>query len=188
VGKANKRFVVVSGLPGSGKSTLARRLAAPLNLPVIDKDEILEKLFESKGAGDAAFSKLIRRRALSRESDAMFQDLATVSEGALLVSFWRVPGMTPDSGTPTGWLSGLSDHVINLHCFCAPEVAAARFMQRTRHPGHLDAGLSEAEVVESIRATARLGTPDIVPRIQVDTSGEPDLDAVVREILRAFDE
>ena len=64
--KASKRFVVVSGLPGSGKSTLARRLAAPLELAVIDKDDILEQLFESKGTGDAAW-----RRALSRESDAI---------------------------------------------------------------------------------------------------------------------
>jgi predicted kinase len=177
-----KRFVVVSGLPGSGKSTLARSLAAPLNLSVIDKDDILEKLFESKGTGDAAW-----RRALSRESDAILQDLATASDGALLVSFWRVPGMQPDSGTPTGWLSRLSDHVIHLHCRCAPEVAAARFTQRTRHPGHLDAGVSETEVLESIRMIARFGSPEIVPRIEVDTSKQPELEAVLREILRAFE-
>jgi len=78
-------------------------LRAPLNLPVIDKDDILESLFESKGTGDFAW-----RRALSRESDAIFQDLAKASEGALLVSFWRAPGMPQDSGTPTGWLPGLS--------------------------------------------------------------------------------
>jgi hypothetical protein len=191
VEKASKRFVVVSGLPGSGKSTLARRLAAPLDLAVIDKDDILEKLFESKGSGEA-FSKPAWRRALSRESDAILQDQATASEGAVLVSFWRLPGMPLDSGTPTEWLLGLSGRVINLHCVCAPEVAAARFMQRRRHPGHLDAEVSEAEVLESVRATAGFGVLDIVPRIDVDTSGEigewPELDAVLREILRAFDE
>jgi AAA domain len=176
-------FVVVSGLPGSGKSTLARRLAAQLELTVIDKDDLLDQLFESRGTGDAAW-----RRALSRESDAMLQDLATSSEGAVLVSFWRVPGMRPDSGTPTGWLSQLSGRVIHLHCSCAPEVAAARFVQRTRHPGYLDAAASEAQVLESIRAIAGFGYPDIVPRIEVDTSQEPELKGLVREILRAFDE
>jgi hypothetical protein len=189
VENAGKRFVAVSGLPGSGKSTLARRLAAPLNLPVIDKDDgILEKLFESRGTGDAAFSKQAWRRALSRESDAILEDLAMASEGALLVSFWRLPGMPADSGTPTGWLAGLSGRVINLHCSCAPEVAAERFVQRRRHPGHLDAGVSEAEVIEGIRAIAGFGALDIVPRIEVDTSVEPELDGVIREILRAFDE
>ena len=40
-------FVVVSGLPASGKSTLSRRLATALSLPMLDKDDILEGLFES---------------------------------------------------------------------------------------------------------------------------------------------
>ena len=39
---AQRPFVVISGLPGSGKTTLARRLAQALNLPLIDKDDILE--------------------------------------------------------------------------------------------------------------------------------------------------
>jgi hypothetical protein len=180
--KTGKRFVVVSGLPGSGKSTLARRLALAFDLAVIDKDDVLEGLFESKGTGDAWW-----RRTLSRESDAILEDLAMASEGAVLVSFWHVPGMPPDFGTSTAWLSRLSGHVIHLHCACAPEVAAARFMQRTRHPGHLDAGRSEAEVMESIRAVARFGSPDIGPRIEFDTSGEAEVDAVLREILRTFD-
>lgn len=68
----NPLFVLISGLPGSGKTTLARLLAPTLNLSLIDKDEILERLFEAKGIGDPAW-----RRKLSRESDA------------ILVSLWR---------------------------------------------------------------------------------------------------
>lgn len=69
--EAAKPYVVISGLPGSGKSTLARGLARLLNLPVIDKDDSLERLFETRGIGDAAW-----RRALSRESDQLFQKQA----------------------------------------------------------------------------------------------------------------
>ena len=64
----SSRFVVVSGLPGSGKTTLARKLAPALSLPVVDKDQILDRLFESKGVGDAMW-----RRALSRESDLILE-------------------------------------------------------------------------------------------------------------------
>ena len=57
-------FVVFSGLPGSGKSTLARQLAPALGLPLLDKDDFLDALFDERGIGDLAW-----RAALSREAD-----------------------------------------------------------------------------------------------------------------------
>ncbi|MBV8773919.1 MAG: AAA family ATPase [Deltaproteobacteria bacterium] len=133
-----RRFVIVSGLPGSGKTTLARQLAPALNLPLIDKDEILDRLFDSKGVGDAK-----RRWALGRESDQLFQREAASLDGAVLVSFWRLPGMAADSGTPTEWLERISNAlIVNVQCNCEPETAAERFLQRKRHPGHLDSRAS----------------------------------------------
>ena len=41
--------MVLSGLPGSGKTTVARPLGEALGLPLLDKDHILEGLFESLG-------------------------------------------------------------------------------------------------------------------------------------------
>ena len=172
-------FVVVSGLPGSGKSTLARRLAPLLNLPVIDKDDILERLFEAKGVGDAKW-----RRALSRESDKLFQAEALNVEGAILVSFWRLPGMAFDSGTPTEWLRELSHRVFNVHCICAPEIAAERLFRRKQHPGHLDSAASNEDVLASILAISHLDPLEIGHRIEVDTSqGQPEWDTIVSEIV-----
>src|SRR4051794_39257771 len=96
-------FIVVSGLPGSGKSTLARQLSTALGLPLLDKDAILEGLFESKGRGNIEW-----RRSLSRQSDLILQMEAGKLRGAVLVSHWRLPGMPSDSGTPTDWICKLS--------------------------------------------------------------------------------
>jgi len=172
----SRRFVVLSGLPCSGKSTLARRLAPALQLPVIDKDCILEELFERRGVGDAA-----GRRRLSRESDMLFAAEAKASEGAILVSFWHVPGMPLNSGTPTAWLAELSSRIVEVHCSCAPEIAAERFLRRKRHPGHLDSA-SYDEILSSLRTIPRSGTLEIGPRVEVETSQEPSVDDILDQL------
>jgi len=177
-----KPFVVISGLPGCGKTTLGRRLAPILSLPLIDKDDILDRLFELKGVGDAAW-----RRTLSRESDVILQSEATNSNGAILASFWRLQGMPLDSGTPTDWLDAPSHHVVNVYCACELAVAASRFLRRRRHPGHLDRESSSVEVLASLGKLAQLPPLDIGERIDVDTSDEPNLTDVVRAIRSALD-
>jgi hypothetical protein len=176
-----KHFVVVSGPPASGKSTLAQQLAPALGLLLLDKDTILERLFESRGIGDIAW-----RRVLSRESDLILRTEATASDGAVLVSHWRMPGMPPNSGTPTNWLAALSENVVNVHCECDTEVAAERFVRRIRHPGHLDDETSYSETLDSIRSVAGLGRLSVGPRVDVDTTQAPKLNTVLREIRRAF--
>jgi hypothetical protein len=175
-------FLFLSGIPGSGKTTLARRFAADLEMPLIDKDDILERLFESRGVGDA-----IWRGALSRESDSMLESAARASDGAVLVSFWRLPGMPPDSGTPMDWLASLNGSMVNVHCSCDPELAARRLLERKRHPGHLDGERSLPSIVAGFRELALLPLPEIWPRVVVDTSKEPDVAKLLGEVRVAFD-
>ena len=174
-------FIVVSGLPGCGKSTLARQLSLTMGLPLLDKDDILERLFDVKGIGDSAW-----RRRLSRESDVMLEAEATVSQGAVLTSFWHLPGMAEDSGTPTRWLLTLSHDLVHVNCVCPPEIAAKRFQMRTRHAGHLDGDRTPTGILARIHELVRLGPLDIEPRVDVDTSVVPDIDVVTREIRDAF--
>lgn len=176
-----KPFVVISGLPGSGKTSLGHRLASVLNLPLIDKDDILERLFESKGVGDAVW-----RRALSRESDVILQREATRSDGAIVASFWRLRGMPADAGTPSEWLDQPSHRVVTVRCVCAPEVAARRFVQRQRHPGHLDRESSPATILTSLQQLAQLPPLDLGRRIDVDTSVEPNLADIAGAIRDAL--
>jgi hypothetical protein len=175
--QVGRPFVVVSGLPGSGKTTLARRLVPLLHVPLIDKDDILERLYETRSIGDAAW-----RRVLSRESDQILQHDATTSNGAILVSFWRLSGMPEDSGTPCEWLAALSDRIVHLHCVCDPDVAVQRFIGRTRDPGHLDASRPDGEIASSIRALSTLPPPDLGARIDVDTSAVPDVQKLARMV------
>lgn len=172
---------MVSGLPGSGKSWLALRLAPLLGLIVIDKDDILKGLFESKGVGDFAW-----RRSLSREADRIFRQEAEASTGALLVSFWHSPGMPPDSGTPTAWVRGVSSLIVNLHCECPIEVAAARFSERKRHAGHLDQARSREQILSSIRDLEHCKPLEFGIQVSVDTSAEVKLEDLVRRISAAF--
>ena len=173
----DRRFVVVSGLPGSGKTTVARALAPLLSLPVIDKDDILERLFELRGTGDAGW-----RRRLSREADAILQTEVSASAGAIVCSFWHVPGMPADSGTPSGWLEELSGAIVYVHCECPPAVAADRFLGRTRHTGHLDGTRTPAEVRSSIEALAALPPAAPSRRVIVDTMQPLDAEAVRRAV------
>jgi glucokinase len=152
-----------------------------LGLPLIDKDQILERLFETKGVGDVAW-----RQALSRESDKIFIDEAETSNGAVLVSFWRVLGMTPDSGTPLDRLTSFPGRFVNLHCTCDPEVAARRFLQRKRHPGHLDGERSYSQILGNFRQLALLKPLETQTRVCIDTSQEPNITDLVREVRLAL--
>ncbi|MGE3402841.1 MAG: AAA family ATPase [Vicinamibacterales bacterium] len=172
-----KSFVVVAGLPASGKTTLARVLAPALGLPLIDKDDILERLFASRGIGDATW-----RRTLSRLSDAILEKAALASDGAILSSFWHVPGMPEDSGSHADWLRATSHRVVVVQCVCPPEVAAARFLERRRHPGHLDGERTRAQILSSLRALSALGTLAVGPVLHVDMTGSLAIGDLVRDI------
>ena len=59
-------------------------------------------------------------------------------------------------------------------------------MQRKRHVGHLDGSATFANVLGGLRSHARRGALEIEPRVDVDTTGEPEIDDLVGEIRGAF--
>jgi len=140
---------------------------------MIDKDDLLEGLFASKGVGDRSW-----RRMLSRESDLALQAQASSSAGAILVSFWHQTGMAADSGTSTDWLSGLKAPIVNVHCVCPAEIAAERFLRRMRHPGHLDGDRSYQDVLKSLQEIECLPPIGVGPRIEVHTDREVGPDVI----------
>jgi AAA domain len=172
-----RMFIVVSGIPGSGKTTVGQKIAAKLILSYYDKDEILEGLFESLGTGDATW-----RKKLSRASDEILIRLATHSAGAVVTSFWRNQKTFPDSGTPVDWLWGLSEKVLEIYCFCEPELAATRFKNRKRHQGHLDENKQFDDLLVNFHTLSEAGPLGLGEVIVVNTGNDYDLDSIVNTI------
>jgi predicted kinase len=170
-------FIVVTGLPASGKSTIGQRIASALSRPLIDKDDVLEALFESLGVGDDEW-----RHRLSRAADAVMEELARQMPSAVLVSWWRHPLSDRSSGTPTSWLRHLPGRVAEVHCACSPLVAAHRFRTRKRHDGHLDASRGTDADSEGSLSSAWPGPLRIGRFVEVNTEADVDLPALIKEL------
>ena len=170
-------FVVFSGVPGSGKTTVARQLAPRLSLPLLDKDDFLDALFNERGVGDTAW-----RAALSREADARFVRTAWELPGACLVSWWRNYKVSEITGTPVEWLGTLRAPVIEVHCRCRVETAVDRFLARQRHPGHLDSSRTRTSLITQFGAFDAAGPVACGPLLVLDTEQEVDPDRVLGRI------
>ena len=175
-------FIVLSGLPGSGKSTLAKAFASGLAVDVLDKDDILDGLFDSRGIGDSDW-----RSALSREADEHFANEARRRDSACLVSWWRDPLANARSGTPTAWLAALPGAVVEVHCVCQAEVAADRFLARRRHPGHLDAMRTRESLVNQLAAARSPRPTGMRPCAPGHDRSRVDIDACLAWIRAAVD-
>ena len=169
--------IVVTGLPGSGKTTIGRKVAHELKIPLLDKDDYLETLYEERGVGDTAW-----RQALSRESDQLFQQASVAERAAALVSHWRPPNLATQSGTPVDWIPNSFKRVIELYCHCPAEEATKRFIIRKRHPGHLDHLKSPDLVLDWMRGYAEHLPLEIETLVTVNTAETVSLKEVLERL------
>ncbi|GAA1363695.1 AAA family ATPase [Streptomyces beijiangensis] len=168
-----RTFLIISGLPASGKTTLANSLAPQLGWPVIDKDTILESLYDALGVGDATW-----RHRLSRAADDVLFALAESLPYAILVNWWH------HTSAPQR-LATLNARLIEIHCDIDPATAAHRFHARTRHPGHLDADPAPEELAARI-ATVKATYPGPLRLggllLRVDTTGPVNTTDVLHQL------
>jgi len=185
-GASRRKIVVMSGLPASGKSTLGRVLARHLGFVYYDKDEFLEALFERDGCEDRA-----TRRKLSRLADREFEQAARRASNAVLDSFWRPPPLVEaNSGTPSDWIRAGGFTVVEVYVRCSPELAAKRFLDRARHPGHQDERWSyEALLAQAVKLNDAfpLGLGALVEVGGAETEDTQGLVARVEQQLEAGD-
>ena len=62
--------IVITGPKGSGKSALARALVNQTHLPIVETDERIEKLYESREG-----QRLNCRQIFTKHGEAFFRDL-----------------------------------------------------------------------------------------------------------------
>jgi len=172
-----RRYIILTGIPASGKSTIGLAIATSLGLEMLDKDEILEALFDTEGVGDVEW-----RTRLSRAADEILREKAVRSEGAVITSWWRHPLSTIASGTPVEWLSNLPGLLIEVHCVCKPHVATKRFKSRQRHEGHLDQFKPYSDLLTTFEQQAALGPLGVGLLIPVNTERSVEIPALVAKI------
>ena len=179
----NPTLIIVSGAPGTGKSTLASRLAAAFTLPCLTKDDIKERLFDTLGWSDRAWSQ--RLGAASNELLLYIteQMMITRSDFILESAFWA------EMSRPQ-WAKLVQQYQyapFEIHCTAPPAVLARRFRERApdRHAGHVDNAAHDAVMKQihcGVYAPLRLSTAVI----EVDTADFARVNyTAIEEMVRA---
>ena len=177
----NDFCIILTGLPASGKTTLGRELASSLNLPIFDKDDYTEALYDKLGTGDRAY-----RQKLSTKGSELFQADAIQHQRVILVTHWRPTTLSGPSGTPTAWLEQTYKKVVEIYCECPVDFATERFIQRKRHPGHLDEDRTKAQTFEWLRNYGAHLPIGIGQLIRVKSNAEIQVDSLIEEIHQAL--
>jgi predicted kinase len=130
-------LIIVSGLPCTGKTTLARRLATEFRLPLVHKDGIKERLFDTLGWRDRAWSRTVG--GATYELLFYFTEVLLAAGRPLIVE----SNFYPDHAAR--FLALQRQYPFQpLQVVCRTEGAVLfrRFQERAesgeRHPGHVD--------------------------------------------------
>ena len=131
-------LIIVTGLPCSGKTNLGRQISSQFKFVFISKDGFKERLFDTLGWSDRAWSKKL--------SGASYEMMFHVLEELLEVGLSSVFEANFDPKFHSEPLARIIEkhqtRVVQIHCLTQPEVLLERFRNRwergERHPGHAD--------------------------------------------------
>jgi predicted kinase len=161
-------LVVVTGMPAAGKTTVARALAAELALPLVTKDDIKERLYETLGTGDVEWSRQLGSAAYSLIFVFCRELLAAGRPVIAEANFFA--GRHEDD-----FLALPPHRVAQIYCHAPLEILTERFAGRSeRHEGHLDrerVGELSQRLASGVHAPLALGGE----LVELDTSEPVDV-------------
>ncbi len=177
-------LVVVSGAPGAGKSTLAAQLAPRLGLPLLDRDDIKDAMFDAMGWSDREWSQRVGRA--SWELLFLFAERLLACGVSVMVDSNFERGSHPQ-------LDAIAIRtpftLVEVHCRATAEVSARRFRARwtsgDRHPGHVS-DWSESDYLERIanRRFVPLAQTDVLIEVDTNDGASVDPDEIAKVIER----
>jgi len=131
-------LIIISGLPGTGKTTISKRIAKELSLPLINRDEIKEALFDTLGIKDREWSKKLgvaSYKILYQIIDSFLQANRTI----IIESNFK-PEFDDKRFLDLQKIYKFES--IQIICKTDGEILFERFKKRSesgeRHPGHVD--------------------------------------------------
>jgi predicted kinase len=123
-------LVVVTGPPATGKTTLAQRLSRELGLPLVAKDAIKERLYDTVGPGDREWSRRLGRATYALMFHWLAEELGAGRAAVVEANF---------TGQAVPFFAALPPYrPLQLFCTAPREVVIERYAARSRHEGHLD--------------------------------------------------
>ncbi len=130
-------IIIISGAPASGKTTLSKDLAQKFNLPVINKDEIKELLFNTIGIRDEEWG--LKLGGASFELTYLFSEKLLQTGKPFIVE-----GNFDNRYSTKAFLDirkRIPYKVVQLYCYCETYILYERFINRNnsgeRHIGHI---------------------------------------------------